>query len=116
MTADDHSIPGYCPMGCGQTLFRASGGYVTCSYIGCANPSAVSDILEDRETEHLVDITDAGFIVRHPLRERMGDDIMTCRLTDYMHAQDGPPPKPGRYRVYQTGQYGESYAFETVRS
>jgi hypothetical protein len=71
-------------MGCGQTLFAASGGYVTCSLLGCPNPTAVSDILEDRETEHLVTIDAGSFTVRHPLRERLDDNILTCSLGEFV--------------------------------
>ena len=42
-------VDGYCPMGCGPTLFLGEGGYVTCSWHACPNPSAVADLLEDRQ-------------------------------------------------------------------
>jgi hypothetical protein len=86
-------------MGCGHTLFVADGGYITCSYVHCPNPTAVTDLLEDRETEHMVEIGEEKFTVRHPLRERLGDKLMTCDLYEHIAGLDGPPARPGRYRV-----------------
>ena len=39
-------VAGYCPMGCGQTLFLGSGGYVTCSWVECPEPDVASTLLE----------------------------------------------------------------------
>ena len=41
-------VRGFCPMGCGETLFLGSGGYVTCSLIGCPRPDAASILLDSR--------------------------------------------------------------------
>lgn len=95
----DRSIVGYCPMGCGRTLFVGSGGHITCSYIPCPNPAAVDQILGDSETEHVVMLGETGFTVRHPLRERLGDALMACQVHERIAAYDGPPHQPGRYRV-----------------
>ena len=92
-------ITGYCPMGCGQTLFVGDGGYITCSFIHCPRPSAVADILEDRETEHVVQFSDQIFNVRHPLLERLDDKLMSCELHDWIFNLDGPPVRPGKYRA-----------------
>lgn len=102
--ADDRAVTGYCPMGCGRTLFLAAGGYVTCSYIHCPRRDAVADLLDDRETAHIVDFTGDGFTVRHPLRERLDDALMTCGLGEYLVQLAGPPVQPGRYRAHGTGR------------
>lgn len=39
-------VEGECPMGCGQTLFLGSGGYVTCSWMKCPQPDSASRMLE----------------------------------------------------------------------
>lgn len=96
---DERAITGYCPMGCGRTLFLADGGYPTCTYIRCPRPDAVSDLLEDRETEHIVVFGDDTFTVRHPLRERLDDALMECKLHEHIAGLDGPPVRPGRYRA-----------------
>lgn len=33
-------------MGCGKTLFLGNNGFVTCSYLECPEPDAVSTFLE----------------------------------------------------------------------
>jgi hypothetical protein len=104
----DNVIPGYCPMGCGETLFRASGGYITCSWIGCPRPDAASDILHDQETDHTVEFREDSFTLRHPLRERLDDELTACGLHAYIASQDGPPPQLGTYRVTRTGSDGSS--------
>lgn len=93
-------VHGQCPMGCGETLFLGSGGYVTCSYIHCPNPAAVSELLEDRETEHVAILREDDFTLRHPLRERLHDELETCALHQRIAELDGPPRQPGRYRVF----------------
>lgn len=92
-------VKGYCPMGCGDTLFLADGGYITCSWHQCPNPTAACDILEDREHEHVVRIDDNAFTVRHPLRERLNDEMLTCELHNWLASLPGPPMRPGRYRA-----------------
>src|SRR5689334_22977084 len=92
-------VRGFCPMGCGETLFVAEGGYITCSFVACTNPTAVADILEDRETQHVVELHDASWSVKHPLRERLDDAIVECELGEYLAALDGPPRAPGRYHA-----------------
>lgn len=97
MSAD---VKGYCPMGCGRTLFLASGGYVTCSWHTCPNPSAAADLLLDAETEHVVHLEAKTFSIQHPLRERLNGDLWECGLHARLAALDGPPATPGRYRVH----------------
>jgi hypothetical protein len=103
MSGGDREVQGFCPMGCGSTLFLAAGGYVTCSFISCPRPDAVADLLADRETEHIVQFGEDGFTIRHPLRERLDDALMDCALHDYCTSLPGPPVKPGRYRARHDG-------------
>lgn len=84
-------------MGCGETLHLGEGGFVTCMKLECPVPDAASSILEDRETEHVVVFTLTGFTIRHPLKERLGDALLTCDLQELLSAQ-GPPQVHGRYR------------------
>ncbi|WP_179278007.1 DUF6085 family protein [Rhodococcus sp. 14-2470-1a] len=93
------AVAGRCPMGCGDTLFVASGGFITCSNGTCPDSTIVTDILEDRETEHMVTLGEAGFTIRHPLRERKDRQLEDCSLHRYIEALDGPPRVPGLYRV-----------------
>lgn len=104
-------IVGNCPMGCGRTLFLGEGGHVTCSWVECPNPGAVDTILSTTETEHIVVVTDTGFNVKHPLRERVDDDLFHCTLWSDLAGLSGPPAKPGTYRVtkHEPDGYSESY-------
>lgn len=95
----DGRVVGYCPMGCGRTLFLGAGGYITCSFLECPEPDAVATILDDDESEHVVMFGPAGFTIRHPLRERLRDLLMSCELHAYCEEMDGPPVEPGEYRA-----------------
>jgi Family of unknown function (DUF6085) len=92
-------VQGYCPMGCGQTLFIGAGREVTCGHLSCPRPDAAADILDDHETEHLVTFTPHDFTIKHPLRERLDDALLNCELHTYCHDLGGPPAAPGRYRA-----------------
>jgi hypothetical protein len=101
-------VQGYCPMGCGTTLFLGSGGHVTCAFIDCPDPAAADAILSDGE--HVVTIEDDRFHVQHPLRERLNSELHECRLLEWLSEQGGPPIAPGRYRVtvHESDRYSES--------
>jgi hypothetical protein len=104
---DPRAVQGYCPMGCGRTLFLDDSGHIVCSWRGgdgCPNPTAVDVLLAERETEHVVKFDDVGFVILHPLRERLddltaGDDLWDCSLHAYVQSLPGPPVRPGRYRA-----------------
>jgi hypothetical protein len=93
-------------MGCGETLSVMGGGHVTCRKLECPRPDAVSEILADRETEHLVTFSPTAFTVRHPLRERLDDALMDCELHEFIAALDGPPVLPGLYRALESEDDG----------
>lgn len=94
------NVAGYCPMGCGQTLFLGEGGHVTCSWAQCPRPEAVDELLADREIEHVVELGHTGFGVQHPLRERLDGALFECELHQLISEEEGPPEEPGhRYRV-----------------
>lgn len=96
-------VQGYCPMGCGETLFLGSGGYITCGYVECPRPDAATDILAERETEHIVLLESRTFSIQHPLKERLDGELFLCNLHDELTNIGGPPRLPGKYRVYGAG-------------
>ncbi len=100
-------VAGYCPMGCGRTLFLADGGCVTCSFLQCPDRTAADTILDDPETEHIVELGPEEFTVRHPLRERLRDELMRCDLHRSITAWAGPQHQVGQYRV--TRSRGDGY-------
>lgn len=98
----DRQIVGHCPACGGTTLFIGTGGHITCSLISCPRPTAVDELLVEQETEHVVLFDEHTFTVRHPLRERLDDQLMTCNLHKTIADRSGPPAQPGRYRVTWT--------------
>jgi hypothetical protein len=97
-------IHGYCPMGCGETLF-VDDDQITCLSSNCPRPDAVSIILSDNEIEHIVVIGQKDFTVKHPLRERLDNELLECDLFEHLESLDGPPVSPGQhYRVTRTGK------------
>lgn len=100
------TVFGYCPMGCGATLILGAGGHVTCGYLPCPDPAALNRILSQPETEHIVIVRDEDFTIRHPLRERVDEQLERCTLHRYAARQG--PIAPGTYRVQQA----KSPAFE----
>lgn len=95
-------VAGFCPMGCGESLSVALGGHIVCGNPECSYPSAVHDILKDRETEHIVVADEDGFSVMHPLRERINRFQLECGVCGQLveHQEDY---LPGRYRIYADG-------------
>lgn len=91
-------VSGYCPMGCGKTLFVGSGGYITCSWIDCPKPDAVSILLEEDEHEHVVVFTRKGWTIQHPLRDRVEGVLFDCPATKECEAIR-LAPAPGTYRM-----------------
>lgn len=107
---DDRRVDGYCPMGCGRTLFLSDPspsydpkitlrGGVTCSFAGCPRPTAVDELLADSETEHIAIFDEHGVGVQHPLRERLDGALFACLLFEWLRRLDGPPYGLGRFRV-----------------
>ena len=95
-------VAGQCPMGCGETLFLGSGGYITCSLIGCPHPAAASDLLH-LPTDHFVVFDEDGFTLEHPARERVQGTMHNCPTHAQLRALKGAPMKPGRYLVSGDG-------------
>lgn len=96
-------INGFCPMGCGWTLASNEDGNVICLHANCPRPTAVGEILGHKETEHVVRFLATSFTVRHPLRERLDDELMECPLGAHLASLSGPPVRPGTYRAVQCG-------------
>lgn len=96
-------VRGYCPMGCGETLIL-DGARIKCSDFACSNPEAVHLILDNSETEHVVRIDEDDFSVKHPLRERIEDDLFECTVFRKIALMDHPYQEPGIYRVSVVGQ------------
>jgi hypothetical protein len=94
-------VAGFCPRGCGATLHLLD-RRIVCLSTMCPQPNAVDILLSDRESEHVVDLNAYEFTVRHPLRERINDELLNCELHHHLREMDRPPHQAGRYRVTWT--------------
>lgn len=93
-------VLGFCPMGCGQSLYAlSSDGQIVCSDPACPDMQAVHKILDTRETEHLVKLTETGFSIVHPLKERVDGALLDCDLVGELSEWENPAFPPGKYRV-----------------
>lgn len=106
------AVAGHCPMGCGRTLMLDDGGRVTCTLDGCPDRCAVDEILADWEVEHIVEFRANTFLIRHPLRERLDDALMTCNLHAFIEGLSAPPVPLGRYRA--RGALGGAWTWEPL--
>jgi hypothetical protein len=96
----------YCPMGCGDTVHTDYDQDISCRAPNCPDPDAIEKLLSDPETEHTVHLTEDSFIVKHPLRERLAEDLFTCGLHAGVRADldnGNAPTEPGTYRVIYVG-------------
>lgn len=108
-------LDGYCPRGCGQTLYAEENNLsnrVICLGDSCPDPEAVNKILQDEETQHLVRFVMDAFTVRHPLRERIDDELMDCPVSVFCSSLPGPPDGVGG--LYRVRPDGDGYFFERV--
>jgi hypothetical protein len=113
-TRSDHSVRGHCPACGSETLFVGEGGWITCSFIGCPEPTALADTITDPHIHrHVVTFRDDDFVVRHPLSERHGTGIEDCPLHWHIAAMSGPPVRPGRYLAIPNG---EEWTWQEVSS
>ena len=92
-------VSGFCPMGCGATLRYMPFREIRCSNRDCPRPGAVTELLADQETEHIVRIDEDGWTIRHPLWERLDDKLMTCEAHSAVAAAWDMHEPDFRYRV-----------------
>lgn len=96
------SVQGHCPNGCGATLeLNIVTGQMSCSHGECPDPNAVQLILDHNEPHHIIRIGPDGWVVKHPLLERVEDKLFDCQITKAMSLFTGPPvgTRHGDYAV-----------------
>lgn len=92
-------VQGYCPMGCGETLEVNKRGAVSCGGGDCMDPHAVQEILNQSEHRHILNIDTAGWTLKHPLAERVQDELFECPIGARMHVVALDRVEHGRYAV-----------------
>lgn len=90
-------LRGYCPA-CGDETLRVVRGEIVCESPGCPDPGMTHSILQDSEVEHIVFVGPEGWTLRHPLRERLNDELLTCGWNDYL-ATEGRAHSHGTWRI-----------------
>lgn len=118
----ERRVYGWCPMGCGETLFLAAQGVVECVKVDCPDSLAVTALLADREMEHVVTFQGDGWQAKHPIRERIADELLSCPIGDAVkimiqHGVDGLPEDlvhHGIYRVYRSPIGPGGWAWEDL--
>lgn len=95
-------VLGYCPMGCGETLFLAAQGIVQCVHPDCPDLDAVTRVIFEPEIQHVVTLQEDGWQAKHPLRERIGDELLTCEIGNAVLIMCGQRVEPGKYRVMRS--------------
>lgn len=97
-------MKGFCP-NCGQRTLVAKWGMVgeaelACTNLGCDDLAAASKIIGECETEHIVMCFEETYTIKHPLRERINDELYDCTIAAAFRDEWGPPREgPGLYRV-----------------
>lgn len=103
MPTTDPTVRGFCPMGCGETLYLDD-DHVMCGYQLCPRPGAAGEILAEPLADHVVIFDEVGFTIRHPLRERLDGQLEDCELHGWCLSRGSPPVAPGKYRVPTDGE------------
>lgn len=106
------SIYGFCPMGCGETLF-VDDGHIKCLSLNCPRDTAVDEILSDPEIGHIINLGEHDFNSIHPLWERLDRQLLDCPLNQYLRGLGGPPVEPGIWRVTASTARG-TWAWEQI--
>lgn len=60
--------------------------------------------------DHIVKVTEDGWVLKHPLTERLNGDLFDCNLAAVIETLEGPPPEhgPGEYRITLEGNPGST--------
>jgi hypothetical protein len=112
------AVAGVCPA-CGSQLLGISvwpknldSSRISCWNLACPDPQAVRKILSDTETDHVVRFGPKGWLIRHPLIERLNGGLEACEATVWMQGHIPPEADtPGRYRMKKTDQ---GWVFSTL--
>lgn len=99
-------VAGFCPQ-CGLDRLVVAEDRLRCTNPDCDRPTAAHEILQDHHVDHLVEITEHGFGMQHPLRERLDGALFACTLHQRMHGLDQAPQPPGFYMVGENAFTGE---------
>jgi len=94
------SVAGTCPSCGGRSLVVDDDDEIDCIRAFCKRPTAAHELLNVAEhVDHVVVLFPEGFEMKHPLIERLDDDLFSCALHCWISEQTEPPREFGTYRV-----------------
>lgn len=101
MTDKYVAIGGFCPACGGKNTIlaprHATLGVLHCSAEGCPDKMAAAKILSEPEIHHVVNFNGEGYFnVKHPLRERIDDQLLNCEIHDVIIAECQHYGVPGK--------------------
>lgn len=104
MATDYTPVQGHCPA-CGESSLGVNGqGTLVCYYPGCPDRATAHLVLQDREVEHIVHLSEDGWVMRHPLRERV-TGLENCEL----HTAAAEAAVQAAQQVMPAGSYRVSH-------
>lgn len=72
----------------------------------------VLDALAKTEPWHVVEITETGWTMSHPIVERLTGELLDCPAGGHVGTHETAPLPPGRYRMIETEDAWEFFIIE----
>lgn len=82
---------------------------------GRGSVNAVTEVLDQlakTEPWHVVEITETGWTLSHPIVERLTGELLDCPAGGHVGTHETPPLPPGRYRMIDAGESWEFFPLE----
>lgn len=112
------NVNGYCPA-CGkQTLVLSVLSNLRCRNTACPDRNVAHTMLSRPSHHHVVRLTNAGYKIRHPLAERVDDQLFSCELDRYLSSCFTAPQAIGTYTVVAREKRAENQSerWEWIRA
>jgi hypothetical protein len=80
-------VVGFCPA-CGEPSLHIleGAGILHCTTADCPRPDTAHLVLAEREIHHIVRFNQEGWAAKHPLRERVGGELLDCSVMGVVQA------------------------------
>jgi len=63
------------------------------------------------DTHHIVEFKEDSYTLAHPIGERLRGTLYTCEAQHYMESLPERPVVPGKYRMYDAGEFWELFPY-----
>lgn len=88
---------------CGHTIYLTLDGQLVCGNGSCPDRLAAHKLLHEPERDHVATVEDGRFNLKHPLRERINDDLLSCSIHARLSKLRALPSTSGAYRITEHG-------------